>query len=104
MPRRKTLEIWRPALFGPDEWRELVDCSGLSPRQAQIVSLVMQSRKDKEIISALDISHSTVRTHLEEAKERLEAHDRVGLAYRLFWRFREAVEPKQYQWPHRRSR
>lgn len=104
MPHRRAKEeLWRPPVFGPEEWRELIECCGLSPRQSQIVGLVMQSQQDKEIITALKISHSTCRTHLCEAKARLEARDRVGLAYRLFWNFRQFVEPKQYPWPHRKS-
>lgn len=102
MPRRKTHDDHCcPPLFGPEEWRALIECCGLSPRQAQVVGLVMQSQQDKEIITALTISHSTCRTHLCEAKARLDARDRVGLAYRLFWNFRQFVEPKQYPWPHR---
>jgi DNA-binding NarL/FixJ family response regulator len=103
MPRRKTIEACRPPLFCQEEWHELIACCGLSPRQSQIVGLVMQSRQDKEIIAALDISHSTVRTHIQEAKERLAARDRVGLAYRIFWSFRQTVESKRYPWEYRNA-
>jgi DNA-binding CsgD family transcriptional regulator len=104
MPQRETVhDHWRPALFCPEEWRELVALSGLSPRQAQVVGLLIQSRQDKEIITALDISHATIRTHIKEAKERLEAKDRVGIAYQMFWKFRQVVEPKRYEWEFRDS-
>ncbi|MBX9787809.1 MAG: helix-turn-helix transcriptional regulator [Pirellulales bacterium] len=73
----------------------------LSPRQAQIVGMVIQGRKDKEIGAALSISKSTVRTHLIETKARLAAEDRIGMVYRVFWTFRQLVEPKRYDWPNR---
>jgi DNA-binding CsgD family transcriptional regulator len=99
--RKKAHDHWRPPLFCPEEWCEMVSLSNLSPRQAQVVGLVMQSRQDKEIITALDISPSTVRTHLKEAKARLDARDRVGLAYRMFWQFRLRVEPMGFPWDFR---
>jgi DNA-binding CsgD family transcriptional regulator len=102
MPHREAVQDhWRPPLFSPEEWREIVALSDLTPRQAQISGLVIQSRPDKEIITALDISHATIRSHIKEAKERLEARDRVGIAYQLFWKFRQVVEPKRYEWEFR---
>ena len=53
----------------------------------------MQIRKDKEIVAVLDISPSTVRTHIGESKSRLAADDRVDMAYRIFWAFRYLIEP-----------
>lgn len=96
-----TGEPWLPPLFGNEEWREIVAALSLSPRQAQIVGLLIQGRKDKEIGAALSISKSTVRTHLIETKARLAADDRMELAYRVFWTFRQRVEPKRYTWSHR---
>ena len=88
----------RPPLFSCQEWSEIVRCCELSPRQAQVAGLVIQSHKDKEIAAILDISHATVRSHLFETKSRLVAADRVGLAYRVFWTFRHLIEPKRYPW------
>ena len=87
-----------PPLFSRQEWSEIVRCCDLSPRQAQVVGLVIQSHKDKEIAALLDISHATVRTHICKTKSRLVADDRVGLAYRVFWTFRHLIEPKRYPW------
>jgi len=84
-----------PPLFSTEEWNEIIHHSGLSPRQAEILGLLMQSHKDKEIAAALHIKHSTVRSHIGETKERLAASDRVGLSYRVFWMFRRFVEPKR---------
>lgn len=99
--RCTTGEPWLPPLFSNEEWREIIDALSLSPRQAQIVGLLIQGRKDKEIGAALSISKSTVRTHLIETKARLAADDRMELAYRVFWTFRQRVEPKRYTWSHR---
>jgi DNA-binding NarL/FixJ family response regulator len=96
-------EPWLPPLFSNEEWREIVAALSLSPRQAQIVGLLIQGRKDKEIGAALAISKSTVRTHLIETKARMAAEDRVELAYRVFWTFRCCVEPKRYAWTYRDS-
>ena len=94
-PRKKSTHAPAiPPLFSHEEWSEIIRHTGLSPRQAEILSLLMQSRKDKEIAAALDIKHSTVRSHIGETKERLAAADRVGLAYRVFWTFRRFVEPQ----------
>jgi DNA-binding NarL/FixJ family response regulator len=90
-----------PPLFSREEWYEIVRRLSLSPRQAQVVGLVIQSHKDKEIASVLNISHATVRTHICETKSRIVADDRVGLAYRVFWTFRHLIEPHRYPWIHR---
>ncbi|MGD9721478.1 MAG: response regulator transcription factor [Pirellulales bacterium] len=78
----------RPPFLSPEEWRLIVATLLLSPRQAEVVGLVMQSKSDKEIASTLGISKRTVRTHLEQSKSRLDAIDRVGLACRVFEAFR----------------
>lgn len=78
----------RPPLFTDEEWRLIVASVMLSPRQAEVVGFVMQSKSDKEIASALGIAKRTVRTHLDESKLRLDAIDRVGLACRVFEAFR----------------
>jgi len=60
-----------PPLFSPKEWQELVRHCELSPRQAEIVGLVMQGRQDSEIVAILNISQSTCRTQLDRAKATL---------------------------------
>ena len=92
-----------PPLFSPDEWQELVRHCELSPRQAEIVGLVMQGRQDSEIIAILNISQSTCRTQLDRAKVRLAARDRTGIVYQVFWKFRQLVELKRFPWSPRDS-
>jgi len=56
------------------------------------VGLAIQSKKDKQIARILRVEESTVYTHIKIAKSRLNAVDRIGLAYRVFACFREFVE------------
>lgn len=92
-----------PALFSPREWEELIECCGLSPRQAEIVGLLMQSWPCSKVVAALNISESTFRTQLDRAKVRLGARDRDELIYQLFWKFRLFIEPKRHPWPPRNT-
>lgn len=79
----------RPPLFSPEEWRAaIVGSLLLSPRQAQVIGLILQSKKDKEIAALLGITKRTVRAHIGESMRRLNAIDRVGLACRMFEAFR----------------
>jgi len=78
----------RPPLFSPEEWRAIVDSLFLSPRQAQVIGFIMQSKKDKEIAALLGITKATVRTYFDRCKRQLGAIDRVGIACRVFEAFR----------------
>lgn len=75
-------------MFSAEEWQRIVSSLSLSPRQAEIVGLIMQSKKDKEIATNLGISKRTVRAHVTELFRRLVAIDRVGIACRIFEAFR----------------
>lgn len=90
-----------PALFSQQEWKELVECCSLSPRQSEIVGLLMQGWSCTKIVAALNISESTFRTQLDRAKIRLAASDRDELIYLIIWKFRLYVEPKRHNWPPR---
>ena len=85
-------DVTRPSFLAAEEWRAIVASLTLSPRQAEVVGLVIQSKTDKEIASLLGIAKRTVRTHLEESKYRMNAIDRVGLACRVFETFCRVVE------------
>ncbi len=74
----------RPQLFAPEEWRQIIALTGLTNRQAEVAGYIVQSKKDKQIASALKISKRTVRSHISDIMHRLDAIDRVGIAYRLF--------------------
>jgi len=53
---------------------------GLSPRQGQLVSLLVQGLKNKEIASAMGISEGTVKSYLTTVFEKVGAKDRFELA------------------------
>ncbi|HVU87578.1 MAG TPA: helix-turn-helix transcriptional regulator [Pirellulales bacterium] len=93
-----------PPLFSQDEWDAIVHALRLSPRQAEIVGLVLQCRTDKEIAAALNIEHCTVRTHMEECKSRLAAKGRISIVCQTFWVFRHICDPERFPWDHNDSK
>jgi DNA-binding NarL/FixJ family response regulator len=88
---RDMLSQSRPPIFSEDEWQCIVMILALSPRQGEIVGLIMQSKKDKEIAALLGIAKATVRTHFERLKVQLNATDRVSIACRIFEAFRRTL-------------
>jgi DNA-binding NarL/FixJ family response regulator len=73
-----------PPQFTGDEWSRIVTALRLSPQQANIVGLIMQGRRDKQIARDLHLSPATVRTHLRGIFARLDVQDRVELVLRVF--------------------
>jgi two-component system nitrate/nitrite response regulator NarL len=53
------------------------DTTPLSPREREVLGLVAQGLTGKEIAARLKLSVSTVRTHVEHAREKLGAHSRA---------------------------
>jgi len=70
-------ELSRPGLDGdsPSVRQE----NGLTERELEIVRLVAQGFKNKEVGSTLTISERTVKTHLTNIFQKLGVRDRVGL-------------------------
>jgi two-component system, NarL family, nitrate/nitrite response regulator NarL len=52
----------------------------LTPRQSQLVSLLTQGLKNKEIATALNISEGTVKVYMSRMFQKLEVKDRFELA------------------------
>ncbi|WP_035054202.1 LuxR C-terminal-related transcriptional regulator [Andreprevotia chitinilytica] len=50
---------------------------GLSPRQADVLRLLIEGRSNKEICRALGIAESTVKTHLDTIFRKLDANSRT---------------------------
>jgi DNA-binding CsgD family transcriptional regulator len=50
---------------------------GLTPRERQIVALVAQGLRNREIATQLGISHNTLKNHLQNIFEKLGVHDRL---------------------------
>ncbi len=54
--------------------------AGLTPRELEIVSLVSQGFRNKEIAEKLSISEQTVKNHLQNIYDKLGVSDRLELA------------------------
>ncbi len=66
-------------LFSDGQWTRAQQELGLSPRQAQIVRLILEGNADKQIAQRLNISMTTVRTHLHRLFEKFTINDRLEL-------------------------
>ena len=74
--------------LNPREWARTARELRLSPRQAQIVELILHAKRDKQIAAALSMTLPTLRTHLGRVFERLGVTDRVELVLHVFATFR----------------
>ncbi|MGC4121554.1 MAG: LuxR C-terminal-related transcriptional regulator [Myxococcales bacterium] len=71
---------WFTAASGTSSWNRL----HLSPRQADVVQLMLRGLRDKQIAHCLGIQVSTIRMHLRQVFTRLGVQDRMELALRVF--------------------
>jgi DNA-binding NarL/FixJ family response regulator len=79
-------EIAAEVLGGPGHRPERDPASGLTPRQREILRLLVEGRSAKEIARLLDISHRTVEYHKYQAMEAIGATssaELIQLAIRL---------------------
>jgi len=53
---------------------------GLSPRETQVLELIVQGATNKEIATALSIAEDTVKIHLRNILEKLHLHNRIQAA------------------------
>lgn len=53
--------------------------ASLTPRQTEVLRLVVQGQSSKEIARTLDLSLKTVETHRAQLMDRLDIHDLAGL-------------------------
>jgi DNA-binding NarL/FixJ family response regulator len=72
-------EAHPPQMPSPADPREL-ERALLSPREAEIVSLVAQGFKNKEMAEKMLISEQTVKNHLHNIFDKLHVSDRLELA------------------------
>ena len=56
----------------------------LTPREREVISLIAEGLRNKEIAARLPISEATVRHHLTSIFSKLEVSDRVGLTIYAF--------------------
>jgi hypothetical protein len=58
--------------FTPDELAELGRCAGLTPRQQQVLTLLIAGYSYREIADRLELTaHSTVQTHIEGIRRKI---------------------------------
>jgi DNA-binding NarL/FixJ family response regulator len=58
--------------------------ASLSPREREVIALIMEGLRNKEIAERLFISEATVRHHLTSIFEKLRVSDRLGLTIYAF--------------------
>lgn len=68
---------------------------GLSPRQAEVASLLAERLTSKEIAARLGISRNTVRTHVEATMQRLGVHRRQEVRQVLEAGMQRDIEPRR---------
>jgi DNA-binding CsgD family transcriptional regulator len=77
------------SFLSDQEWVQVRQALGLSPRQAEIVRHLLLGESDKQIAKELRISIPTVRTHLGRLFQKFELNDRVELILHIFGQVRE---------------
>jgi DNA-binding NarL/FixJ family response regulator len=70
----------RPAPASEPATSVIHDLAGLTPRQTQVLQLLLEGKSNKAIGRLLDLSPSTVRTHVESLFLRLRVHTRAQAA------------------------
>ena len=83
--------------FSRDELAAMAESLRLSPRQAQIVGLLLQGRKDKQIAQALNLTIRTVREHLSRIFLRAGATDRLELVLQMVAILRPSEGQSRYR-------
>ncbi len=76
-------------IFSEEEWDILVNELSLSPRQSEVIYLLLNDHSDKQIARALEIAVPTVRTHLSRLFSRFKLQDRHELILHIFYHFRK---------------
>lgn len=71
------------AILNTEKWSAVAKELRLTPRQADVVRLVLQAKQNKEIAATLGLQTSTVRMHLRYTFVRLGVTDRMELALRI---------------------
>jgi DNA-binding NarL/FixJ family response regulator len=72
-----------PLPLHPDHWQAIYLALRLSPKQAQVVELVLRGLCDKQIAQTMGIGEPTVRTYLDRISARTRTHGRMELAMKV---------------------
>ncbi len=77
------------SIFSDAEWSEIFTDLSLSKREAQIVKELFSDNSDKRIAMDLQISLSTVRTHIGRLFRKLDADCRMDVILHVIRCFRQ---------------
>lgn len=84
--RRSLRRCRLPATSAAEADRTRIDHAGLSPRQLEILVLLVEGRTQKQIAETLVISPKTVGTHIQSLLARLGVHSRAQAVAEAFRR------------------
>ncbi len=76
-------------LFSEPEWEEIIGALSIPHRQSQVVRNILKGYSDTQIANEMEISVSTVRTHISRLFEKFEIQDRHELLLHVFRTFRK---------------
>ena len=82
-------------IFSEKEWDVLVNELSLSPRQSEVIHLLLNGRSDKQVAMELGIAVPTVRTHLSRLFSRFNLQDRNELILRICCYFRKGCRTSE---------
>lgn len=68
----------------PEVWQQVVIRLRLAPQHVRMVELLLQGKRDKQIVQELGIKLPTLRTYFRRTFDRVEVADRVELILRVF--------------------
>ncbi len=75
-------------IFNKNEWAIVTQELTLSPRQSEIMHLLMSGKSDKQISQNMGIGLCTVRTHISRLFQKFNVQDRSELLLYVFKHFR----------------
>ncbi|MCE5339660.1 MAG: LuxR C-terminal-related transcriptional regulator [Planctomycetaceae bacterium] len=76
-------------IFSEVEWGEIAKALSLSKRESQIIKELFADNSDKRIALDLEITISTVRTHISRLFRKLNADCRMDVILHVFRCFRD---------------
>lgn len=92
--RQAVIEHYRTKIKNLRRWEELTD------RQKEVAAMVCLGATNAEIAQELDISLTTVKTHMREVLRKFDVRGRHQLSYMLRrWDFTDYLAGKSMNWP-----
>lgn len=80
-------------LLTPPQWNLIVGILGLSKREQEIATALLEGQKERRIAHALSMSPHTVRTHVKRMYRKLQVNDRTELVTTIFLAYIEQFGP-----------